>query len=1538
VSEQAPSPEQAPRRPRRWRRWVLLGSLGILLTVLVLLVGAIVYFQTSAGNARLLHLALGAASQALAGHLEARSLVLRGGHLILRDVTLETDEGERVAHVDEIELQLALSSLLHKTLRLERVRILHPQLWLVQDDERGLNLARAIAPREPKPPQPPSGPPSLTFAVDSLQLESGAVEFVQGRGDGARHVRLSGLGLGGHGRYVGPSGALEGTLEGRGSLHEPLTGPLRLKASARGDGRHLEGSIDLGLAGLLLVASGRQDGSDHLEAKLEKLVVPPAVGRAFVPGWSVRVPVELRGQGGLAGTRARASLQGSAGSTRLGLEADADVRAKQVHAAHVALSHVNLAELLKDGPSSDLALTVDATGGGTSLETLTGKLDASMPQSRIRGAQVGPVELHASADRGTFALSQLQALLPGLRLDGRGGGTRKQMTAKFDVQATDLAALGRTFGRLSDARMPPLSGQGRLHLEARGPLEHPGILVDGAFSSLRMTDTEIHDLRLGGSMADIDKPLDANAQISVSELKLGDRSFRHVDAGLLTRGRALDLHLITEGFVHANLHLGGTLDGDRRGLGLSELTVHFPEADWALEKPAHVRFAGDLVQVVTLSLRSGEQQIALNGWKRGNRLEATASLQAIDLTRLPRALLPKNTKLGGKLTVDARARGTTKDPAVEASFDVVDVQVNDLQHLFLKGNAGWAGRRARAKLTAKGLGTELSADVDVPVEGLEKRRHLPLHAQIRMPAFDAGQVLCAAVRAKLLAQGCRQDGTPELTGQAQLDLDLSGYADAPALKAVAQTRAMRFRQLPPADLKLQIDGSEREDLAVALEGTALQGKVDARGSVGMTLGRLVSQKRPAEALRTVPLKAQARLAGLQLKPLHEARLVTRDISGAIDLRADVAGTVAAPTGDVHIEGHRLVTPPMQPTELAVDIKAHQRINVGVEAQDTNGKLIQLALDVGASPAQLQQRSSYDDVTFKLDGTIGPIDLSKLPVKVGGEGRLARSLRGTAEAKIQGRGSLQSPVLNVHATTTQLAAADVPLGKGDIDFAYQSAKSRLQADLRSVNGGSLRLDSSLTLDASYPAVRRGLQPANAPFQAQLVAQQFDVSFLTGFTAILRKVGGTIDADARGSGTLSKPQAQGKLEMKNGTVSLAGYGQYQRVHLAAQASNDHFGLDDLEAHTENSTLKAKASADRSGNTWALKANAEATNFPIISEDQLVATASLRTDLTGQASPGMVQLDPVRIPEAHIELPAQSRKDLQSLQRPDDIILLRGGVPVDPKRAREVLARDPTVAGNLKDVGALPPQTKPTEVVIVLDAPRNLWVKSPDLNIEVGLGNGFRIETGEDTNIFGEVRVLRGRLDVLGRRFDIQRNSVVRFGGPPTEPALDVTAIYTNVKEGVKVFMHVQGQGKDIALMPSSEPPLTEAEIYTLLATGRTSLKRGGGGSEVGSAQVSSVVGALAAAQLKSAVGDKVGLDVLSVESGDTGGIQGSSLEAGKYLTDEVYLGYQAKVGADPTKYENANAVRLEYQFKPRWSFEAAYGDAGSGSADIVWSRDY
>jgi len=1545
VREQSRSPEHPPPAPpepprpavrprRRLLRWLVRGLLGLLALVVVVVAGVLIYVQTPAGSARVLAIGVRAANEAIAGKLTAGSLELHGGHIVLRDVTLETPDGERVAHVDLLEVRAALLALVSKTVHLRLVRIEHPELWLTVDDE-GMNLTRAIAARNLKPPEPSSGPLPLTFVVDGFELDRGAVRLVQGKGEEARKVALSGLGLRAGGRYAGPTSAFDGRLEGRAGVSGLLQGPLQLALRGKGDGRALDASVDLGLAGLVVRGSGSRRGS-ATQARLERLVVPPAVGRALTAAWSPSVPVELSGEGGLDGDVARAELRGRAGTTQLGLQAQGNVQAMTLETGHLELRHVNLAQLLTDGPASDLALTADVRGGGKSLETLTGAVDLSVPPSQVRQATVGPIALHATANQGRFDVRQLRAVLPGLRVQGSGRGTTRDIEASLDAEAMDLALLGRTFGSLSASRVPPLAGSGTLHLEASGPLRHPGVSAEGKFPSLRLNDVRVRALALSAHVPDVDRPLDANARLEVQELRAGERTLKPVTFTLLTRGRALDLHVGTGGFLALEVHLGGTADEDRRGIEMEALTIRYPEASWAMEAPAHLRFAANDTSLAPMRLVAEGQAIRLGGWKRGNRVEAAAGLETLDLAKVPHALLPPNFSLAGRVTLDVHARGSVVDPSLEATVDAVDVGVGKVQHLYLQGTGSWVSRRAKAQLSARGLGTELTADVDVPVDALRRRKHEPVLARIAIPAFDLAQVICTAVRMKLVSRGCDQDHA-EMSGTAELQLDLSGHADAPVLQAAARTHGVRYRQLPPTDLTVEVDGPERGNLSASVKGTALQGTVDVQASVGRSLARLVSENRPAETLRSAELQTRARIAGLQLKPLREVGLVPRDVSGAVSLSADVAGTVSAPTGELRLQVQQLVTPPMDPTDLTVEVKAQKDIAAVVEAHDAHGALANVKLDVGASPSDLQGRKTFDQVPVNLDGKFGPLDLSRLPIMVG-EGRLARRLRGTLEASLQGRGSLQAPTLTAEARTAQLGAGETPLGKAEVKLDYQQARSRLRAALTSVNGGALNADASADLDLSYPALRRGLKPAAAPIQATVVAQRFDLAFLTGFNTTLRKLAGTLDVDARASGTVSSPQGQGRLEWKDGVIGLVGFGEYRQVHLLVNASNDRISLDDLEAHTESGSLKLAALGTRNGPLWTLKGNGELKDFPIFTDDQLVATLSLRTDLDGTARPGGIELNKVRIPEAHVELPTQTRRDLQSLRRPDDIILMKNGKPLDPKQARAMLAKDPTVAPALGGSGVPQPERKPMTVIVVLDATKNLWVKGQDLNVEAGLSPDFRIEVGEETDLFGEVRILRGRLDVLGRRFDLQRNSVVRFTGPPTEPALNVTAIYNNVKAGVKVSMHVQGQGTDIQLVPTSEPPLTESEIYTLLATGRTTLKRGSGGSEIGSAQAVSVLGSLAAAQLKSAVSDKVGLDVLSIEAGDEGTLQGASLEAGKYITDDVYLGYLGKVGADPTKYENSNAVRLEYQFLPRWTFEAMYGDAKSGSADIVWTRDY
>ena len=145
----------------------------------------------------------------------------------------------------------------------------------------------------------------------------------------------------------------------------------------------------------------------------------------------------------------------------------------------------------------------------------------------------------------------------------------------------------------------------------------------------------------------------------------------------------------------------------------------------------------------------------------------------------------------------------------------------------------------------------------------------------------------------------------------------------------------------------------------------------------------------------------------------------------------------------------------------------------------------------------------------------------------------------------------------------------------------------------------------------------------------------------------------------------------------------------------------------------------------------------------------------------------------------------------------------------------------------------------------------MRGTDLNVQLGLSEGFRVEYANEARMFGEVMVLLGRVDVLGRRFDVQRDSQVRFTGPVMAPYINVTAEHRNENAGVTVFVTVRGQGKEVTLKTTSDPALPESEIYTLLATGRRTLERGSGASMNAGAQAASVVGSFVANEARKAI---------------------------------------------------------------------------------------
>jgi translocation and assembly module TamB len=1586
---------------KRWARRLLWGVLGLVGLVVLVVVGALIYVTSRSGEAWLVRKGVALANEQFSGRLELGGLDLSLNGAVLTDLKLYDPEGELVAEIARVEARLRLGALAGQHVDLTLAKVERPRLYLAQD-ERGLNLSRALEPRNPKPEEPPQGRGTLRLDVRDLVLEDGYVDFRQEVEDGPeRHVRLEDFDAKGTAHYAAATQGFGADLQATGGLARPVAGPVRLTLKGGGEEGALQADVDFEAAGLVLDASGKvrlppeaapgqPEGKLQGEVTVRRLSAPPALLKGFVPAWPLKVPVELEAKAGMDGDLVRLDALAKAADASLDVEGDLDLEHLRTRGVTVKARTVDLSQLVEEGPKTNLHADLIAKGGGTSLETLDGEVDLTVSPSEYEGQPLGPVELEASAKNGQFALSRLQVLLPGASLRAQGQGTQERLRLDGGLTAGNLALLSQSLSKLLPGSVPAMSGSGTLDFVVEGPLRTPGLEAHGGFVSLAYgPDLALKDLTVRVELPDVTRPLDTDASLVVAELRTGGRTFKDLAATVATRERKLAATVRVQGDAQLGLVLGGLVDEDGQGLAVDALTLSWPEATWKLQRPTHVGFGGGRMEVEpALTLTSGPQSLSLRGAKEGEQVTARVELGAFDLTKLPRAFVPESLGLGGTVTGFVSARGRLPRPDAETNLRWENGRASGYEGLNAALNARYVKDRATGRLSADLPVARLGADFDVPVQGVLKRRRDAMSIKVNLEDLDVAGVM------KLAKQ------PPGPSGRLSGTLALEGPAREPRLDFVLNGRDVRYEAPPPGfslkqplAFKLAAASDAQDgtlDARLDVEGLAQQTYVALR--TPFTLGGLLAKPPTADDVFAAAMEVEARVAALPLTLLQGMPGVEAP-GGTVSAQLDLRGSVLVPHGKLAVQVADATANgvPPQTGELTVT-GGDKDVKVALLVQRKEGPLAQLDATLLAPLGALQDREVYGRIPFRIRGRLMPVSIQELPgiarVRSGpppAPGTNPKGLQGVLAVEIAARGTLDTPELDLTAGIQKLGVGNLGLGQARLHYGYKGTRSDFDVLLTAPAGGTLMVNGGVDLDVSLPAIQRGLQYTRAPLEVTLKARNFDPSFLSGATEMVRSLGGLMQADAKLAGTVGAPTFQGNLAWKDGLIGLMGLGEYRDIQLALEANQESIALRTLSANAGNGSLRLEAplTAVRTGSGEFELSSPQgnehplvAKDFPIIFDDQLMAVLTMRAKIEGTLSERLVNLRNVSVPEATIVLPELKRKDLQPLERPEDVVLVRNGVPVERKKRKAQQQPSPGTPArdqeeNLPDatptastrtaVGGSGPGTQAQDLAKAVDqaapdeeveleqeaplrtywvnvnAPRNLWVKGSDVNVELGLSEDFRVEYREEARLFGEVRVLRGRVDVLGRRFDVQRDSQVRFTGPATVPYINVTAEHRNETAKVTVFVTIRGQGQELTLKPTSDPPLPESEIYTLLATGRRTLERGSGASMTASAQAASVVGSLVANEARKALAAKLPLDVLSIEAGDSG-LAGAKLEVGTYVTDKIYVGYTGRVGANPLQGENANAVRFEYQFSPRWSLEGQYGDARSGGLDLIWSKEY
>ncbi|MGD9916562.1 MAG: translocation/assembly module TamB domain-containing protein [Paenirhodobacter sp.] len=226
------------------------------------------------------------------------------------------------------------------------------------------------------------------------------------------------------------------------------------------------------------------------------------------------------------------------------------------------------------------------------------------------------------------------------------------------------------------------------------------------------------------------------------------------------------------------------------------------------------------------------------------------------------------------------------------------------------------------------------------------------------------------------------------------------------------------------------------------------------------------------------------------------------------------------------------------------------------------------------------------------------------------------------------------------------------------------------------------------------------------------------------------------------------------------------------------------------------------------------------------------------------------------------------------------------------------------------------------LTVSAPREIFVRGRGLDAE--LGGTLRL-TGTTANIvpIGQFNLIRGRLDILGKRFTLTDGQVAMQG------ALTPWILFeaTTTQDDTAITLAIEGQASAPELKISSSPELPEEEVlaHLLFNKGLSNL------SALQAAQLASAVASLAGKGgdgIVSKLRKSFGLDDLDVGTDASGN---ATVRAGKYLSENIYS--DVAVNGD-----GSTEINLNLDVTKSLTARGSVDSTGSSSLGLFFEKDY
>ncbi len=491
------------------------------------------------------------------------------------------------------------------------------------------------------------------------------------------------------------------------------------------------------------------------------------------------------------------------------------------------------------------------------------------------------------------------------------------------------------------------------------------------------------------------------------------------------------------------------------------------------------------------------------------------------------------------------------------------------------------------------------------------------------------------------------------------------------------------------------------------------------------------------------------------------------------------------------------------------------------------------------------------------------------------------------------------------------------------------------------------DGTLTQSASNTLLFSGLLPLRLrwPLPQILIADtdSIDIAVRTRelqsglLSAFLPGIDlrGTLSGDLLLTHTWKEPRPGGYLELRNGSFIAPYLGRpYAPITARIELEPDRIVLSRLNATGGEGRLQGDGFwrfdlTDKGLEFGEMLLRLKSDRFTAADGPEITLVLDGTVELSGLPA-GPLFNGALRIERSRIDLPAFTESPSTLMQADLPLLMVTRGDTASQSYDRKILQP------------AWLPLVERLRGSIRLDIPRNTWLRSPEMNIEIS-GKLDLAKEGEQFGLFGSIEIVRGNYDLFSRRFDIKEGRLT-FAGGDNLPEMTLQADHLfRSQDKSKHTLSLTASGelrKPLLSFTLDDQPIAESDAVSYLAFGRSfaDLTHGERNDLVASQlQISGdafrqMLAGQIAGEVTRSLQQTLDLDVIEFR-GDQNWRQ-STVVVGKYLTNDLFISYERQLNFKRTSEVAPEQVTLEYEIIPSLFLQATRGDENSTGIDLIY----